>query len=451
MDQNEMTDEKDQLVCRNPNKKYRFCPLYNYLIEYRGLSWAAKICYARLNQYAGDDGICYPKQETIAKEMNLSTRQIYSLIKELESERFIVTIKATGTDKLMHKSDRYLILDHPIMEDRFLYDTKTGKHTLPSDQKFSSGLHQEGTSGPIEENYIKEVNSNELTRDFQEPEISLSVVLKKRKNPCNPPNQSFDRNKLNNIAPSKPPVVEKARLKPTIEVHSILDFWKNLGLKAPKETTKTHKENIQSLNLLLKGRLLGEPYGKQQILDSIKNFSLASHNYDYAPVKKDYLTTLYLHQFLHNPFSNNGNSSLFKQYLEPPELLKQTAKLIPAKNPTLVNNLKKWYIDNILGTSKVEFSSFDENNFTTCGNRIIDFYQANRQNLKLGIVSNGVFDLAKHLCEALKADAKNDLSVIEPSWFKSDRTFSIRLPKYLNSRGMLKRKISQHANHSESN
>jgi hypothetical protein len=37
---------------------------------------AAKLLYGRLKLYAGKDGRCYPKQQTIATEMGMKIRQV---------------------------------------------------------------------------------------------------------------------------------------------------------------------------------------------------------------------------------------------------------------------------------------------------------------------------------------------------------------------------------------
>jgi len=60
------------------------------------VSHAAKITYARLLFFAGDDGRCNPSQETLAQEVILSSRQVRTVLTELRKRGWI-TSKRTRT------------------------------------------------------------------------------------------------------------------------------------------------------------------------------------------------------------------------------------------------------------------------------------------------------------------------------------------------------------------
>lgn len=51
----------------------------------RDLSHAAKLVYGRLKLYAGSHGRCYPKHETLAREVCISDRQLRSVLVELRN------------------------------------------------------------------------------------------------------------------------------------------------------------------------------------------------------------------------------------------------------------------------------------------------------------------------------------------------------------------------------
>jgi hypothetical protein len=53
----------------------------NWILKLDELSACDKIVYARLSQYAGKDGECFPKQETIAEECGMSISTVNTSIK----------------------------------------------------------------------------------------------------------------------------------------------------------------------------------------------------------------------------------------------------------------------------------------------------------------------------------------------------------------------------------
>jgi hypothetical protein len=94
----------------NPFKVFVGLFIPNCIAE-SALSQAAKLCFGKLCQYAGSDGKCFPKQETLAKAIGIkSISQLRGCIKELEIANLIRRIKPTGKDKLMHKTDTYYFI-----------------------------------------------------------------------------------------------------------------------------------------------------------------------------------------------------------------------------------------------------------------------------------------------------------------------------------------------------
>lgn len=88
-------------------------------MEYSELSSSAKLCWARLAQYAGENGKCFPGQEKLAEDLGLSKIRVIQLIKELEEKQFIEIERPTGKDRLFHKNNQYFFLLHPIFKNHF--------------------------------------------------------------------------------------------------------------------------------------------------------------------------------------------------------------------------------------------------------------------------------------------------------------------------------------------
>jgi DNA-binding transcriptional regulator GbsR (MarR family) len=69
----------------------------------------AKLVYGRLCQYAGKDGVAYPKLETMRKDVGLcmsSTRRALKELKDLE----LIKVEQLG----LGRANRYYFLEHPV-------------------------------------------------------------------------------------------------------------------------------------------------------------------------------------------------------------------------------------------------------------------------------------------------------------------------------------------------
>jgi hypothetical protein len=115
MNQNELTlqPRKDLLTAKRiiPWKKFRCSLVPNWLLARTEISPAAKLCYARLCQYAGQDGKCFPTQDTLAVEIGVSGRNVRRLLNELVSYKLIEyeRVSRSGTNQ-------YFFLEHEWME-----------------------------------------------------------------------------------------------------------------------------------------------------------------------------------------------------------------------------------------------------------------------------------------------------------------------------------------------
>jgi hypothetical protein len=75
------------------------------LLENRGISTGAKLCYIRLLGFAGKDARCYPSLEKLGKGLGVSDRQARDYVKELERAG-LIAVEQRG----LRKTNIYLFL-----------------------------------------------------------------------------------------------------------------------------------------------------------------------------------------------------------------------------------------------------------------------------------------------------------------------------------------------------
>lgn len=153
----------------NPYKMFQGAFIPNALMEWRGLSQSAKLMWARLAQYAGKDGKCYPKIETLGEEIGISRVQAKRVIKELQDSSLILVKHASGKARLMHKTSEYYFLDHPVFRGG-VFDTSGGIKNDPSGRvENDPSLEGSKMIRPIEENQLRESNED-ISMSGQSPD-----------------------------------------------------------------------------------------------------------------------------------------------------------------------------------------------------------------------------------------------------------------------------------------
>jgi hypothetical protein len=122
----------------NPRRVFVGSFIPNVLMRFKGLSPTAKLCWARLAQYLGKDGLAYPSQETLGEEVGVTDRHIRDVLEELQRAGFIFKIAPTGQDKFAHKTNRYGFLWHSIFEDAFVCADREKLFIAPEEGSFLS-------------------------------------------------------------------------------------------------------------------------------------------------------------------------------------------------------------------------------------------------------------------------------------------------------------------------
>ena len=87
-----------------------FAPIPNEILRRTDLSPGAKLCCARLIQYAGKDGQAFPKLATLGEELGFSSRNVQRFIAELESHKLVTTQqRGRGQSNIYHVDKSILI------------------------------------------------------------------------------------------------------------------------------------------------------------------------------------------------------------------------------------------------------------------------------------------------------------------------------------------------------
>lgn len=145
--------------------------LPNWLLKSKDVSVGAKVCYARLCQFAGERNDCRPSQETLATELGVTVRQVRRYLAELEESKLV-----EGDQRGLGQSNVYFFLWHesmndpdrtnmsgqggqecPVRQDKYVRSTITkresleerysGKLLIPTVQEVESLMRSRGLSG----------------------------------------------------------------------------------------------------------------------------------------------------------------------------------------------------------------------------------------------------------------------------------------------------------------
>lgn len=137
----------------NPYRLFHGIFIPEALVRCLDLTPGAKIAYGRLVRYAGKDGVCHPRQETLAREIGVSARQVRSYLQELIRNRFLKVIR-----KGLHAPNEYVFLWHEVFNPADRKDTsgQERKDSSGQERKDSSGQERKNTSGPISRESIQE-------------------------------------------------------------------------------------------------------------------------------------------------------------------------------------------------------------------------------------------------------------------------------------------------------
>lgn len=169
----------------------------NWLLCRVEVGQGAKLCYARLAQYAGQDGHCFPKQDTLAAELGISERTAREYLRELE-EFVLIEAEQHG----LGISNSYHFLDHSwIQEGHLRTDAASApERQSPSgpDRQKTAAPERRTSSGPSREENQKEENQELLTQRVKGLPCNESEAVEAARLACIP--DDFARTEYNRMA-----------------------------------------------------------------------------------------------------------------------------------------------------------------------------------------------------------------------------------------------------------
>lgn len=156
----------------NPYRAFVGAFIPNWLMERAEISSSAKLCYARLCQFAGEDGKCYPKQSTIAESLGVTERTARTLVNELVSFG-LISIERAG----LQSPNEYRFLDHEWIA----MDSEDDTNSSGPNRKFSAGVHRKNSSSPEENQSEDNINTPPIR--IPEENASLPAVVESKIDP----------------------------------------------------------------------------------------------------------------------------------------------------------------------------------------------------------------------------------------------------------------------------
>ena len=187
----------------------------NWILKSKDLTSSDKLVYARLSQYAGKDGECFPKQETIAEECGMSERTVGISIKNLIEHKFI-EIEKRGQGKPII----YYFLENGLFNTAILEPQNLRNRNR---RIFGTGT-AESSEHSTKENQLKESIKRE------EPSVSKNLI--------NEDQEIFNVNTIHHIEEEDQERIKKLRRD-----------WEVFALSI-NLIDKTYPEDIYVLNCL---------------------------------------------------------------------------------------------------------------------------------------------------------------------------------------------------------
>ncbi len=108
--------EERKFFVFNPYRSSLGCFLPQYIISNPELSFAEKMTWGVLSEFAGKDGQCFPKQSTLAESLGISERYLHDVIRSLRDKEFIITKEPSGSERIQGVGLRYFF----VWKDYFL-------------------------------------------------------------------------------------------------------------------------------------------------------------------------------------------------------------------------------------------------------------------------------------------------------------------------------------------
>lgn len=229
----------------NPYKRFQ-CSLIPEWLECRSskeLSDGAKLVYARLSRFCGENGHCYPKLELLSRKVGKSLAQVKRCIKELREKKLIESIRVGKKC-----ANRYYFLEHPWMNEGIYLESDGSDMTSHKNSErshMSSPMDGSHMSSPQKENQEREsiyiVTKSKKTKNVQKnderwKEYSKPFETKAKTGDCD--------KKLNSLSKSEYELLIKQRDKYLLFIRNERQRWAEYPMKnASTFLTKKYWKN----------------------------------------------------------------------------------------------------------------------------------------------------------------------------------------------------------------
>ena len=248
----------------NPYRVFQGAFAPYWLLEHRGISTGAKLCYIRLLGFAGKDGRCYPSLERLGTSLGVSERQARDYVKELE-HRGLIVVEQRG----LRKTNVYLFVWTAELErlsnsvpDCGDDPDETGAASPPGsppDRNDRSGQDRNHTSAPDRNTSSGPIGINSDGISSLESSSSSSA------------DEAAKPMKTKAPGPSMPSVSSVTPEKENDEAQTISRWAQERGtqrLRTNRRMGPPEKDHIQQWAEILKHRGIAEPEIIFAVLDS---------------------------------------------------------------------------------------------------------------------------------------------------------------------------------------
>jgi hypothetical protein len=421
----------------NPYMTLIGCIVPNAILHNKTLLPIAKLCYARLVQYAGRDGRCFPSLSTLAEELGVERRHIRNIVKSLEDHGFIRRVYRKREDGSSASNEFEFLWHDSFSKIEGCSISEKGKRlggpVGPTPVSTTDPTPLGTVDPPNEVNHKSLRESLEEGKDVSN-ETSVEAVA--------------SMNKSSLLEGKRTPLLLKRRDSSPIEfiredVAEIIAYWnaspdlphhKAPGNGNGSVNTKTLTKMVREIGEVIDGKFLTgwPPYSKEDIIKSIESFKVKLFDLDYYPADKSKLKTVGLSTFFWNQFFNS-NQSVFKYCLEkPPQLIKNIAPKAEEKKPQLTKWLIKLYTDRVLLGQPKTFNQVEINKFVRGANLLSDSIEPLRKRANL---TTGPYEFCECVVEAL---IKNwGRAEVKVGNIGSEWTYTDLLPRYLKDSGRI--------------
>jgi len=414
----------------------------NWLLIRPEISPGEKLCYARLCQFAGRNGIAFPKLETLAKELACSVSQVQRNLNVLIEQGLIEKDRAG-----LQASNHYYFLEHRWMSEEMSSDVECAK----VNNQTCSDMHNQTCSDMHNQTCAKKTGLyNEIESKTRE---DLEVL---RTSSSAKPSGRIEKRGAREIKPTplqkkeaNPPLAKPVKRGPKVSelAQEVIDYWCSKGFHMHREDSTAFEIAVDKINRLFAKTLfvdfeVSEHYkGKWDMSDvrkAIDNFHLAVNSLDHMPANKKWIKKTSFNQFLYNPRINTKyevEKSLFlKYYLQKPELVSKS-RVFSANDmyPQVTKIFENWWTKSF-SADRWALDTPTRNHFIFTGRKIKTFIEENKNRFLFGTNVEPMTQIARRLTECFDKELReNDslYSIFNSSWLLSEKTFTERLPRYL--------------------